>query len=455
MVDEKTYKGSVSDRLERIPFGSPQRNFLLMVTGGEWAETLMLLGNGVILALVASVLHFSHVLATLVVPTAFFLGEFVGSIFFGWLGDQRGRRTVFLYNLLVFSGGMIIAGLMSTAILIAIFVFIGGIGVGGEFPIVDTFTSEMMPGKERGKRLATVYTIAVTAGPVIAFLTYEMKIVAPPYVSWRILFWFMGIVGIAIWAVRTQLRESPRWLEVHGRYKEADAIVKDWEQRVIEEKHLQSLPEPKSETEVSERKSRYKDIFAPDLRRRTIMMLIFQFFQTGIFYGFTSLAPTFLLYKGITLVHSLEFSFIIYSGFFFGSIFNVFIIDKVERKWGIIASAVLAGVFGTLFGIIPNVTATVIFGFITTFVLWNFSNFYHTYQAEIFPTRVRPTAAGTVYSVSRISTSILVPFITAFFLPHGLLASFGLIWVFIAIVVFDLALLGPKTSKLRVEAIAQ
>ncbi len=455
MVEEKKYRGSVSDRLERLPFGSPQRNFLLMVTGGEWAETLMLLGNGVILALVASVLHFSHVLATLVVPTSFFLGEFVGSIFFGWLGDQKGRRTVFLYNLLVFSGGMILAGLMSSAILIAIFVFIGGIGVGGEFPIVDTFTTEMMPGRERGKRLATVYTIAVTAGPLIAFLAYEMKIVAPPFYSWRILFWFMGIIGIAIWAVRTQLRESPRWLEVHGRYEEADEIVKSWEDRIMKEKKISQLPDVKEVTEIQEKKSRYRDIFAPDIRNRTIMMLVFQFFQSGIFYGFTSLAPTFLLFKGITLVHSLEFSFLIYSGFFFGSIFNVFIIDKVERKWGIIASALLAGLFGTLFAVSSNIIAVIIFGFITTFILWNFSNFYHTYQAEIFPTRVRPTAAGTTYSLSRISTSILVPVITAFFLPHGLLASFGIIWVFILIVVVDLALIGPRTSRLRVEKIAE
>ncbi|KAA8921864.1 MFS transporter [Thermoplasma sp.] len=454
MVEEKKYTGSVSDRLERLPFGTPQRNFLLMVTGGEWAETLMLLGNGAILALVASILHFSHVLATLVVPTSFFLGEFVGSIFFGWLGDQRGRRTVFLYNLLVFSGGMILAGLMSSAILIAVFVFIGGIGVGGEFPIVDTFTTEMMPGRERGKRLATVYTIAVTAGPVIAFLVYEMKLVAPPFYSWRIIFWFMGIIGIAIWAVRTRLNESPRWLEVHGKYDEADKIVKNWEDRIMKEKNLAKLPDVREVTDITPKRSRYRDIFSPDIRNRTIMMLIFQFFQSGIFYGFTSLAPLFLLTKGISLVHTLEFTFLIYSGFFFGSIFNVFIIDKVERKWGIITSALLAGVLGTLFAIETNVIAVVILGFIVTFILWNFSNFFHTYQAEIFPTRVRPTAAGTVYSVSRISTSILVPVITAFFLPHGVLASFGIIWVFILIVVVDLALLGPKASRLRVEQIA-
>ncbi len=454
-MDGKPYAGSVSDRLERLPWSGVHRNFLLMVAGGEWAETLMLLGNGAILALMASVLHFSTTVGTLIIPTAFFLGEFTGSIFFGWLADRRGRKFVFLYNLLVFSAGMFIAGLMSNYLAMAIFIFIGGIGVGGEFPLVDSFTTEMMPGKVRGNRLALVYTIAVTAGPFIAFLTFAMQKYAPPFYSWRIIFWFMGAVGIAIWAVRTRLKESPRWLETQGKYKEADEITTEWEDKTKKDLKLSKLPPVETETEVNEAKSRFKDIFAPDLRERTTMMLIFQFFQSGIFYGFTALAPTFLIAKGYTIASTLEFTFLIFAGFFFGSVFNLFIVDKIERKWGIILTAILAGIFGTLFGIATNVYMVIIFGFITTFILWNFSNFFHAYQAEIFPTRVRPTAAGTVYSVSRVSTSILVLFIAAVILPHGVLASFGIIWVFIAIVVIDLALLGPKSTGKQVEKIIE
>ena len=454
-MQNKPYKGSVSDRLERLPFSSVQRDFLLMVAGGEWAETLMLLGNGAILALVVSVLGISDSLGATIITTAFFLGEFFGSAFFGWLADRRGRKFVFLYNLLVFSVGMLIAGFMSIPILIAIFVFIGGIGVGGEFPLVDSFTTEMMPGKVRGNRLAWVYTIAVTAGFVIAVLTFATQKVAPVYYSWRILFWFMAVVGFAIWAVRTRLKESPRWLEVHGDYKKADSITTDWEQRTMKAKNLKELPPLEHNTPIEENKSKYEDIFKPDVRKKTIMMLIFQFFQSGIFYGFTALSPLFLIEKGFDLTKTLEFTFLIYAGFFFGSVFNLFIIDKVERKWGIIGTAVLAGIFGTAFAVVDNVYLIVIFGFITTFILWNFSNFFHAYQAEIFPTRIRPTAAGTVYAVSRVSTAILTLLIVDVFLPHGVLASFGIIWVFIAIVVVDIWAFGPRSSREQVETIAQ
>ena len=453
-MQNKPYEGSVSDRLERLPFSSVQRDFLLMVAGGEWAETLMLLGNGAVLALAGHALGLTG-LAPVMIATAFFLGEFVGSAFFGWLADRKGRKFVFLYNLLVFSFGMLMAGFMSLPYLIAIFVFIGGIGVGGEFPLVDSFTTEMMPAKVRGNRLALVYTIAVTAGFVIAFLAYEMGIIVPLYYSWRILFWFMAVVGFGVWAVRTRLKESPRWLEVHGEYKKADEITTDWEQRTMKAKHLSELPKPTTNTPIEENRSRYRDMFEPDVRKRSIMMIIFQFFQSGIFYGFTALAPFFLIKKGFNLPTTLGFVFLIFTGFFFGSVFNLFIIDKVERKWGIIGSAVLAGIFGTAFAVATNVYLVVIFGFITTFILWNFSNFFHAYQAEIFPTRIRPTAAGTVYAVSRVSTAILIIFIADVFLPHGVVASFGIIWVFIAIVVLDLWILGPKSSREQVETIAQ
>ncbi|BBD73408.1 hypothetical protein HS1genome_1797 [Sulfodiicoccus acidiphilus] len=54
MAQTKRYEGSVADRLERLPFSKFHRNFLLMLSAGEWAESLMLLGNGAILALLSA-----------------------------------------------------------------------------------------------------------------------------------------------------------------------------------------------------------------------------------------------------------------------------------------------------------------------------------------------------------------------------------------------------------------
>lgn len=248
-----------------------------MVTAGEFVETLMLLGNGVVLALVAQVLHFSPVVSTWAVPVSFFGGEFFGSIVSGLVADRLGRKAVFRYDLLIFGVGMIIAGFMSSAVLIAVFVFIGGLGVGGEFPVVDTYTTEMFPAAVRGRRMAAVYTLAVLAAPVIAAIAYGVSHPAAGYYSWRILFWVMGCAGIVVWLIRLRVPESPRWLESRGRHVEAAEtmraiLVRDG----VADTAGVVVPPPAAAPPAQSLLASVSEIFAPDLRGRTIMMLVFQ-----------------------------------------------------------------------------------------------------------------------------------------------------------------------------------
>lgn len=446
---------NIIGRLERIPFTHTHRNFIFMVAGGEFVESMMLLGNGAMLAIMAHVLHFSAAESAYVVPSAFFIGEFIGSFSIGYLSDRFGRRTMFSWDLLIFAAGLIIAGFLSNPWAIGLFVLIAGIGVGGEFPLVDTYTAEIFPGKQRGKRIAMVYTLAVLAAPILVGIAYLVSHPAPGAYSWRVLFWGIAILALIAWYFRLRIPESPRWLAAQGRHDEAEAIVAKMEQQAKEQYGLTELPEPRLHLASNQTRGQWSELFGPQLRSRTIMMLVFEFFQTGIFYGFTALAPTFLVHKGITLAHSLLFTMIIFLGFFIGSIVNMSFIDKVDRKWGIVGTTILAGICGTLFATAANETATVIFGFLTAFCLWNFSNFEHTFESELFPTRVRSMAAGTVYSVSRISTSLWVALIATFFLPKGLVPTFTFIWFFVVVVVLAVGIWGPKTAGRHLEEIAQ
>src|SRR5258708_38683732 len=80
---------------------------------------------------------------------------------------------------------------------------------------------------------------------------------------------------------------------------------------------------------------------------------------------------------------------------------------------------------------------------------------FHTYQAELYPTRIRALAVGFVYSWSRLSV-VFSAFAIAF-----ILARFGVSGVFLfiagsmAIVMLAIALLGPRTRGLALETISK
>jgi putative MFS transporter len=90
-------------------------------------------------------------------------------------------------------------------------------------------------------------------------------------------------------------------------------------------------------------------------------------------------------------------------------------------------------------------------GFLLTATSNVFSNAFHIYQAEIFPTRIRATAVGTAYSLSRLSGAIL-PFISVSVLDHlGASAVFIGSAAIMGLIGLDVGLLGPRSTGLNLE----
>jgi hypothetical protein len=95
----------------------------------------------------------------------------------------------------------------------------------------------------------------------------------------------------------------------------------------------------------------------------------------------------------------------------------------------------------------------VLFGFLTTATGNVFSNVYHVYQAEIFPTAVRATAVGWTYSLSRLSSGAS-PFILIPVLDNcGAGAMFSVVALALAVVIVAVLALGPRTSRRSLEEI--
>lgn len=269
-----------------------------------------------------------------------FLGMFVGANVLSVLADRFGRRRMFMVNLAAYSFFSLLCAFSPNLSWLLALRFLSGLGLGAELVLVDTYLAEFLPRAVRGRYIAHAYTFGFLGVPVAALL--GARLVAAHQLlgveGWR---WLLvaGALGAGFLQVmRRQLPESPRWLTVQGRGEEAERIVAGLEERVARESggSLPSVPEAET---VWERKVPLGEMFRGDQRRRTVMWWIFQVLQTVGYYGFGSLAPVVLTAKGHTVTESLLYAALSFCGYPVGSALSIPLIDRIERRTLIIASA--------------------------------------------------------------------------------------------------------------------
>ncbi|HXQ27305.1 MAG TPA: MFS transporter, partial [Candidatus Acidoferrales bacterium] len=199
---------------------------------------------------------------------------------------------------------------------------------------------------------------------------------------------------------------------------------------------------------------KFVQIFRPPYLRRTLMLMVFHLAQTVGYYGFASWVPTLLIAAGIRTTASLQYSFIIAISAPVGPLLIHGIADKFERKWQILWSAVCIGGFGLLFARQNQPGWLILLGVMLTCSNNWMSVAFHTYQAELFPTRVRAQAVGFVYSWSRFS-GIFTSLMIGFFLQRfGVGGVFAFIAASMLVIVLAIGIFGPRTRGLALESIS-
>jgi MFS transporter, putative metabolite:H+ symporter len=455
-----TSAAAISARLDRLPANRRIWTMVVLLSLGGCFEYYDLFLTGFI----APGLVRSHIFTTTTAGffgnngiasfvAAFFIGLFIGTIAFGFVADRFGRRSIFTASLIWYSLCTLVMACQHSAHAINLWRLLAGIGIGVELVTIDTYLSELMPKHLRGRAFVVNAAIQFTSLPVAAALAWWLVPRTPFGIDgWR---WLVGIGAagaVIVWFLRRRLPESPRWLAQHGRLAEADGILSRLEAAARAEGAAR-LPEPRLTPEPQERGS-FLEILHPRYLPRTVMLILFNVFQSVGYYGFANWVPTLLIKHGITVTHSLQYTFIIAIAAPFAPLLFFGLADRVERKVLVMVSALGVGVFGLIFAEVRSPAAIIGLGVLLTIANNVMSFAFHTYQAELYPTRIRAVAVGFVYSWSRLSV-VFMAFVIAFTLRgFGVSGVFTLIAGSMVVVILATGLLGPRTRNRSLEEIS-
>jgi MFS family permease len=224
-------------RLERLPWG---RFHVLVVAalGITWildGLEVTLAGSVAGALKLAPALRFSDAEVGLA-GSAYLIGAVAGSLFFGWLTDRLGRKKLFFITIAVYLTATAATGAAWDGFSFFLFRFLTGAGIGGEYAAINSTIQELIPARYRGRLDLMIngsFWVGAALGALVAVVLLNPALVDPGF-GWRLAFLTGAIVGAVVFAMRMWIPESPRWLAIHGREAEGEAVVAGIEKRFID-----------------------------------------------------------------------------------------------------------------------------------------------------------------------------------------------------------------------------
>jgi MFS family permease len=128
------------------------------------------------------------------------IGMLVGGLIFGSMADKRGRLSVLLASILVYSLMNIANAFVASVPMYALFRFLAGIGLAGELGVAITLVAEIMPKHARGYGTTIVASMGIL-GAVAAYVVHELF-------NWQTAFIMGGLMGLALLVTRVRVAES-------------------------------------------------------------------------------------------------------------------------------------------------------------------------------------------------------------------------------------------------------
>ena len=228
-------------RLDRLPWG-PFHTLVVTALGITWIldGLEVTLAGSVAGALKESpVLQFSNTEIGLV-SSAYLAGAVLGAVLFGWLTDRWGRKKLFFITLTVYLCATAATAFSWNLWSFALFRFLTGAGIGGEYTAINSTIQELMPARVRGWTDLVIngsFWIGAAIGAAATIVLLDPDVLGYE-LGWRAAFLIGALLGIVIFFMRMWIPESPRWLVIHGRASEAEAIVAGIESKLVKQGYV-------------------------------------------------------------------------------------------------------------------------------------------------------------------------------------------------------------------------
>src|SRR5450432_2016762 len=163
--------------------------------------------------------------------SAYLAGAVLGALGFGWLTDRIGRKKLFFITLAVYLTATAATALSWNVASYALFRFLTGAGIGGEYTAINSTIQELVPARYRGWTDLVIngsFWIGAAMGAGSAIVLLDPALIGPD-LGWRLAYLTGACLGLVVFVMRMWIPESPRWLMIHGQPEQAHRIVDEIE----------------------------------------------------------------------------------------------------------------------------------------------------------------------------------------------------------------------------------
>jgi MFS family permease len=316
------------------------------------------------------------------------LASGIGGILFGFIADRIGRKRALMLSILTYSICSFASGLSTSILMLAIFRFLLGLGMGGEWNTGATLVAETWPTELRAKAIAIVQS-SWAIGYALAALVAGVVL---HFANWRMVF-FVGIVPalVTLW-IQHRVPESEMWQE-HHRLAQESARVAEAQQRF--EHHS------------------FARIFQPPYVRSTFALLLANFFGMFAWWGLFTWLPPYLSLpveqggRGFGVMGSTMLLVVLnLFGMFPGYASFGWVADRLGRRRSYVLYTLIAAILVPLYALARAPWLILVLGTATAFFGTGFFSGSGIIGSEIFPTSVRARALGFTYNGARTMSSI-------------------------------------------------